>query len=320
MHFKKILVAIEFPAARQQLGLARALQLANKSGAALELFHAAYDPEIGDIPAPESDARVRYVLDIRRRQLEALRRDSQLDESTCAINVRWSHSVVDALSQEARTQHCDLVVAESTRRGRFARFVLTNTDWELVRHLPVPLLLVKSAKVLRDGPILCALDPTNSRGKSPELDAAVLHAGRRFANALGARVTAYHVYAPPAAVPLLLRTGISMPLPTRVTKSEQLERRRREIESLTQLVREHHLPKARIVVEEGDVRQLLVERAAAERAQIVVLGAVARGGLDRVLIGSTAESVLDLLTCDVLAVKPLAAPAPRARRARNSAK
>jgi universal stress protein E len=320
MHFKKILVAIEFPAAKQQAGLARALQLARKSGAVLELFHAAYDPEIGDITAPDSDARVRYVLDIRRRQLEALRRDSHLDEAECTINVRWSHSVVDALSQEVLVQHCDLVVAESTRRGRFARFVLTNTDWELVRHLPAPLLLVKSAKALRDGPILCAVDPTHARGKSPELDAAVLRAGRRFANALGARVTAYHVYAPPTAAPLLLRTGVTMPLPLRVTKADQLERRRQETEALTQLARAQGLEKARIVVEEGDVRQLLVERAAADRAQIVVLGAVARGVLDRVLIGSTAESVLDLLTCDVLAVKALDEPTARPRRAHKKAR
>ena len=39
-------------------------------------------------------------------------------------------------------------------------------------------------------------------------------------------------------------------------------------------------------------------------AQIVVMGAVSRSGLMRVLIGNTAERVLEALPCDVLVVKP----------------
>jgi universal stress protein E len=34
------------------------------------------------------------------------------------------------------------------------------------------------------------------------------------------------------------------------------------------------------------------------------MGAVSRRGLDRLLIGSTAERTLDRLNCDVLVVKP----------------
>ncbi|MGH8313881.1 MAG: universal stress protein, partial [Steroidobacterales bacterium] len=37
---------------------------------------------------------------------------------------------------------------------------------------------------------------------------------------------------------------------------------------------------------------------------IMVLGAVARSSLQRVLIGSTAERLLDRLPCDILVIKP----------------
>jgi nucleotide-binding universal stress UspA family protein len=37
------------------------------------------------------------------------------------------------------------------------------------------------------------------------------------------------------------------------------------------------------------------------------MGAVARSRLRRLLVGSTAEAVMDRLACDVLAVKPSAA-------------
>jgi universal stress protein E len=312
MHYRKILVGVEFPAAKSQWGLARARQLAAKSGAKLELFHAAYDPEIGDVPRPDSDARVQYVLDIRRRQLEALLRDAGLEESTASVNVCWSHSVVDALNREIAEFGADLVIAESTRRGKFARFVLTNTDWELIRHLTAPLLLVKSAKPIRSAPVLCAIDPDHSHDKPAELDEAILVAGRRFANALHCRTTVYHTYSlvPPQGV--LLGRGVEMLLPQRVDKAQTAERRKLEIERAANLAKAHRIPDAKIVVEQGDPRELLPERVSAERAQVVVLGAVARSPLDRVMIGSTAEAVLDQLECDVLVVKPI--KSSRARR------
>ena len=39
-------------------------------------------------------------------------------------------------------------------------------------------------------------------------------------------------------------------------------------------------------------------------SDIVVLGAVSRTGFKRLLIGNTAERIIDDLTCDVLVVKP----------------
>jgi hypothetical protein len=40
------------------------------------------------------------------------------------------------------------------------------------------------------------------------------------------------------------------------------------------------------------------------KAQMVVMGAIARSRVDRLFLGSTAEQVLDALPCDVLMVKP----------------
>jgi universal stress protein E len=49
---------------------------------------------------------------------------------------------------------------------------------------------------------------------------------------------------------------------------------------------------------------------------IVVMGAISRSGLKRLIIGNTAERVLDFLECDVLIVKPkrFHNKVPRARR------
>lgn len=54
----------------------------------------------------------------------------------------------------------------------------------------------------------------------------------------------------------------------------------------------------------GVVSSELYATAKSIRAGIVVMGAVSRSALRRVFVGSTAETVLDKLTCDVLVLKP----------------
>jgi universal stress protein E len=58
-----------------------------------------------------------------------------------------------------------------------------------------------------------------------------------------------------------------------------------------------------IHVETGGPIQVLPRVAKDVGANIVVLGAIARSGLKRAFIGSTAEDVLERLPCDALIVK-----------------
>lgn len=53
----------------------------------------------------------------------------------------------------------------------------------------------------------------------------------------------------------------------------------------------------------GSPRDVLLEHSKIIRANVVVMGVVARGALRRLMLGSTAEQVLDKLPCDVLAVR-----------------
>ena len=49
--------------------------------------------------------------------------------------------------------------------------------------------------------------------------------------------------------------------------------------------------------------QLIVQTAHARNADLIVLGSHGRTGLERILLGSTAERVLDRTSCAVLVVK-----------------
>jgi universal stress protein E len=56
---------------------------------------------------------------------------------------------------------------------------------------------------------------------------------------------------------------------------------------------------------EGLAHECLQKAAKEHAADFVVMGAVARRGLKRLFIGSTAERVLDRLPCDLVIIKPL---------------
>ncbi len=54
----------------------------------------------------------------------------------------------------------------------------------------------------------------------------------------------------------------------------------------------------------GNTSEALEELVMQLEIDVVVAGAVSRGRLERLLIGSTAEAILDDVHCDVVIVKP----------------
>src|SRR5690606_15053039 len=55
---------------------------------------------------------------------------------------------------------------------------------------------------------------------------------------------------------------------------------------------------------QGSAIQVLPHLVEQVRADLVVMGTVARTGISGLIIGNTAEAILDQLKCSVLAVKP----------------
>ncbi|MGI9245987.1 MAG: universal stress protein, partial [Steroidobacteraceae bacterium] len=64
------------------------------------------------------------------------------------------------------------------------------------------------------------------------------------------------------------------------------------------------IPERQVRVLQGAAAELLPRLAETSHAAVLVMGGIARGRLKEAIIGSTAERVLDRLSCDVLVVKP----------------
>ena len=59
-----------------------------------------------------------------------------------------------------------------------------------------------------------------------------------------------------------------------------------------------------VVVRKGDPGEMIVDYADKNGIDLIVMGTIGRSGLAGLLIGSTAEKLIDRVNCSILAIKP----------------
>lgn len=301
---RRILVAISDLQSAHGGVLRRAAGLANATGARLELFHVvttagAQSRRVGrrlmTLQLSPADSLI-----LAQQNLERIARSKLLQGcrvQAVAVTDRPAH---EAIVRRAIATRADLIINGTHARGFANRMVLRHTDWELVRHSPIPLLLVKSERLKAKAVVLAAIDPLHANAKPARLDRQILDVAGSVATLLKADLHAVHAYLP---LSVMLAAGIGEPL---VWNTSQLDAdySRRVTKEFTRELRASGIPLARRHLRIGDAGKELVACATRIRATMVVMGAVSRSRLERLLVGSTAEQVLDALSCDVLIVRP----------------
>jgi universal stress protein E len=303
---RHILVAIEDLRHAPINELRKVGLLAKAAGAHIELFHAISDfgfvpRSAGVSPRKVWDPKTAIAAE-RCRRLRQIARTTALQGLDVKCTVVWDEPAYEAIIRRVLDTETDLLVC-ATRRHRFgARLWSQGTDWELIRHCPAPLLLVKSRRRYQDGAILAAVDPFHAHAKPANLDAQLLGMGREFARLTSGELHIFHAYMP--LVPI-----VSMPIitaaPLFVLPPGAEEAHGSQVaRAIDELAAPLGISAARRHVVMGDVPGELSALAKRVRPALVVMGAVSRSAITRALIGSTAERVLDGLPCDVLVVKP----------------
>ena len=304
--FDRILAVID-PTSDAQPALDKATLLARRCGATLELFICDYDPSLSGQPFFDS-AKLRELREefVTERVEFLEERADELREEGLAVetHVHWDHPVYRGVVRRVQESSPDLVVKDTHYHSAIRRTLFTNTDWNLIRACPAPLLLAKAAEWRLAPRVLAALDPEHLGDKPAALDHDILDYGELLAEHLRGELRAVHAFFP---APLLAAatTMAGMPLVSGAGAAEIVEAERSRIcELLRAVAGQHGLPAERIHLEQGSAVDVLPRLAEKLAADILVMGAVSRSRLQEVFLGSTAERVLDMLGCDVLVVKP----------------
>jgi len=303
---RHILVAIHDLRHAVRAELRKAAGLARAAGATVELFHAIDEPDPAaswpETATAEFVTRRRAAIAARSlRTLERLARDPAFRGVRVRCTASWDYPPHEAIVRRALASRAGLVVAATRHHLPGARLVLRNTDWELIRHCPVPLLLVKSSRDYRRPAILAAVDPFHAHARPADLDARLLEAGKSCAQLLHGKLHVFHAYMPLVNVamgPISTAPMLTIPPELEDAHGAQITR------SIDRLAASAGVPRARRHVHMGDVAGELAAATRDTRAGLVVMGAVSRSALKRLFIGNAAERVLDYLECDVLIIKP----------------
>ncbi|MDE2262963.1 MAG: universal stress protein [Gammaproteobacteria bacterium] len=311
---RRILVAVKDPWARSIPTVAKATQLARALGARVQLFHALSDPLYIDLAEVEgvSLSQLEHAQHARvAGRLETLAQRVGKSGVRAESTVEWDFPPHEAVIRAARRFNADLIVAERHASAHHLAWMLRFTDFELLRLAPMPVLLVKTRRAYDHPTVLAAVDPTHAYSKPLKLDREILSCAAQITQALRGSLHAVFAYDPLPIPPI--EAGIAI---AGVTDAIATETQSRAKKTLARVLngtaipesRRHVVPQHPIDAIEGAVAQV--------HCGIVVMGAMSRSGLKRLVLGNTAERVFDELPCDVLVVKPkrFASRVPRARR------
>lgn len=299
---KNILVIVD-PTSQSHPAITKAAHLATKFAARLELHvcdtRAARERRLTGRIGRDVPAGGLVHLDSFLEGLAQPLRQRGVDVAT---STQFGDPFCDRLVAKTKDTNADLVVKDTHHHSLAKRTFLSNTDWQLIRACPVPLLLTKEMSWADTPRIFAAVDPGHVNDKPALLDSCILQFASSLANQLAGELHVLHAYVP---ITIVAAAVSSDPAAALAVSAEEVKGEQdAKFKEVCEVVAEFGVDPDHVHVQLGGPAQLLPHAARQFRADVMVMGALSRRGLQRVFIGSTAEDVLEHLSCDALIVKP----------------
>lgn len=308
--FKSILYVSE-PRAEQESAVARAAMLAENNQAGLTVMEVI--PEFRKTPAPPpghsdfEDMRSAMIAE-RRQALEALVAPHQ-DRKDIRLEVLQGREFLEVIRAVLRDGH-DLVI-KPAENPSFTERLFGGNDMHLLRKCPCPVWLTKPEANPKYDCIVSAVDFDPSIPDS--IDGGINNRILELASSLAlSEFAALHiVHAWDAPGEMLLRTWSDNPDETikgylesnRAHHQAGMNRLRDSLRTrIGREAFEYLAPRFHLI--QGSASRVIPQVAHELKADLIVMGTIARAGIPGFFIGNTAEAILDQLQCSVLAVKP----------------
>lgn len=286
----RILVVIE-PEQDDQLALDKAIRLARVSGGSLELVicdHNAYLEDGFYFDPPQARLLRQEHVERNRQLLEDMAVVIRQQGFTVEVEALWGNPGYQKLIDKVLTSKPDLLIQSTRHHDKIARLLLSHQDWQLLRYCPCPLLLVKDLAWPEHPLFVAAVDPVHSNDKPADLDHQLTDVAQSLAKLSGGEVHLFHS---------CYQAPVSGVYPLVVDKALYREK-------TAALLAACSLSDDALFISDEVVTQALPAYLQQQDASVLVMGAVSRSALDRFLVGSTAEKLLDRVDQDVLVVKP----------------
>lgn len=304
--FQKILAVIE-PEEQNQKSLARALEIASKTGASVTAFLTIYDfsyEMTTMLSVDERETMRQAVVDDRTDWLADIV-ERNLGDGAISIDVKvvWHNRPFESIIYEVVDNNYDLIVKGTQQHDTLKSVIFTPTDWQILRKAPTPVLLVKEHDWPTDGQIIASVNVGTTDEKHASLNDIVTKSAKEFAQLLSGHVNLVNSY---PGTPV----NIAIEIPEFDPQDYSESVKKYHLESMHKHAAKYQIEDEYCHVKEGLPEDIIPSVAKLIDAELVIIGTVGRLGISAALIGNTAEHVIDALDCDVLALKPLGFECP----------
>ncbi len=206
----------------------------------------------------------------------------------------------------------DLVMKSAEENHGFKNRIFGSTDMHLLRKCPCPVWIMNPSEKIKYQKILAAVDiePSHDTEKMSSLNRQILELATSLAISEFSELHIIHAWTAPGESALKnQRYGID-----ELEVEEWIEQHRVMHESwvnellknLSKIISKETMeflnPQVHII--KGKSHEIIPNLVNEKMVDLVVMGTVARTGISGLIIGNTAESVLNNIECSVLAVKP----------------
>ena len=214
------------------------------------------------------------------------------------LSICWCRHAYQAVIDNSEDVTFDLVIKAAAKHHNIVERVLQHQDWNLLKHCPAPVLLVKGKAAWEARTIIAAVDATSLDPAHKIVNEHIFE----FAEILNQDNNyAVHMVNSYPMMSLTLASLPDAPIP----------------EDLQQYVVDQHTQACQVLAEkyniiddnihiiEGDPEDAIIKSAQTLDADVLVVGILSGEDMQSVILGSTVEHVLDSTHSDVLAIKPL---------------
>ena len=296
--FSKILVGVDLSAGDKMVGeqlprptneaIERALWLAELNAASVTFFYAL---DIGEqaqrLIEEDSDAAATVVGKAEKMLDKQVARAKKVGV-TADHQVTFGKSWLTITRQVLQNDY-DLVVVGGKQHGAVDQLLIGSTGMKLLRKCPCPVWVTHLPNKKKLDAILVGHDLT-------EVGQQALQLGAEMAARHEATLHVVHAVEP-------LYTDMMEPLAALADVSE--EALSTSEDTIREQLRQHDPSvAAEVHVVSGSPSAVLQETIDSYEIDLLVMGTVARSGIQGLIFGNTAERLLPQIKCSVLAVKP----------------
>ncbi|MCL4304008.1 MAG: universal stress protein [Anaerolineae bacterium] len=305
MHnFKNILIVVDSKT-RSQVLLERGAALAQRNQACLTVMDVVTElpRTLSALILSESPEELQqYIIEKRSQELERLITPLRQKEIQVEVKVFSGTPFLEIIREVLRNGY-DLVMIMAEGRGGLKESLFGRTTTHLLRKCPCPVWVMKRNQPRYYRRILAAVDPSPPFDEQRNaLNKTIMDLATSLAQTEQGELHIVHTWTIVGETMLKANTDISE------NEMYQLMQTIKKEHGywLKELLRQYDLNKLKYQVHllKGVAGKVIPKLVQAKGVELIVMGTVCRAGVAGLIIGNTAENVLDQVDCSVLTVKP----------------